>query len=150
MSEILNSLIIVIENVIQLRYDFFFINYLESNKMKTSVWADVLGASLSTLCIIHCLFLPVLGMVLPIFGLISGTEWIHKVLVLMTIPVSGILIIKPKRIFVAPLAGLGLLLLFLAAFWKFLHDSEVLITVTGALLLFSAHMLRFQSMKHLA
>ena len=46
--------------------------------MKTISYVDSAGLGVSSLCIIHCLFLPILGTSLPILGVLSEYEWLHK------------------------------------------------------------------------
>lgn len=106
--------------------------------------ADLLAASLSTLCVIHCLGLPLLAAVLPVFTGWAEAEWVHKVFVLLALPISASVILRRARI--ANSTGLvsaaiaGLVLLLAGAFVGALHDIERPITVVGSLLLASAHL----------
>ncbi len=108
---------------------------------------DLLAIGLSTLCLIHCLALPVLASALPFAAHFSENELVHKLLVLMAAPVS-LIVVRTARsaggsglFVVAALAGLGLL--FLGAFVSALSAYEELITVAGAILLASAHLWRW-------
>ena len=109
---------------------------------------DIVAISLSAGCLLHCLALPVLSALLPVLGVVSEAEWIHKGLVLVAIPFSGYAAFTRgkrfrDRFFVAlVLAGLSLLLA--AAFVERLHDIETPVTVLGAVLLASAHLWRWR------
>jgi chromate transport protein ChrA len=110
---------------------------------------DASAIGLSGLCLIHCLALPVLTAFLPIAGTLSEAEWIHKLLVLLALPVSGIVIRTSLRTgrntaFIV-YAVAGLVLLVGAAFIEALHDLETPLTVIGAALLAGAHGYRFAS-----
>ena len=105
---------------------------------------DLYAAGLSTLCLLHCVALPVLVAVMPVAAQAAESELVHRVLVLIAIPVSLRVIWKTRpladnRLFVcAALLGLGLLLL--AAFIEAASPHEEPITVVGATLLGSAHL----------
>lgn len=108
-----------------------------------SRYLDLYAAALSTLCLVHCLVLPMLASLLPVLGLLSENEWVHKALVLLAIPATLLACWSsmsrrqhPGFVAVA-LAGLSLLLL--AAFAESLAAFEVAITTAGALLLATAH-----------
>ena len=116
--------------------------------MKANTTLDTAGISLSSLCIIHCLFLPLLGTSLPLFGVLSEFEWVHKGLVILALPVAVTLILSAERLIVQCLAACGVGFLSAAAFLPQFHDIELPVTVLGALLLGSAHTLRLLRRKH--
>ncbi len=105
---------------------------------------DLYAVGLSTLCVLHCLALPVLVVLMPVAAQFSENELVHRALVIAAVPVSLRVIwktrpVKDNRLFVsAVLVGLGLLLL--AAFEETVSPYEELITVAGAVLLGSAHL----------
>ncbi|MEZ5946697.1 MAG: MerC domain-containing protein [Hyphomonas sp.] len=108
---------------------------------------DASAITLSGLCVVHCLALPVLAAFLPLAGAWSEAEWIHKGFVAFALPLSGFAIIRGLsgpgwKVFVS-LAVAGLCLLIAAAFVEALHEFETPITVTGALMLASAHIWRW-------
>ena len=115
--------------------------------MKTNITLDTAGISLSALCIIHCFFLPLLGAILPLFGVLSEFEWIHKGLVLLALPIALSLIFSTTHLMVQSLATLGISLLCGAAFAPQLHEIELPVTVFGALLLGLAHTIRILKTK---
>ena len=117
--------------------------------MKAKTTLDKVGLSLSALCVIHCLLLPVIGASLPIIGAWSEIEWVHKLLVVLALPVAlSVIISNSAATYIRALAGAGIVLLFTAAFWEPLHDHETLLTVIGAILLGAAHMIRFAKLRH--
>ncbi len=103
---------------------------------------DLYAAGLSTLCLLHCLALPLLVVLMPLAAL-AENEIVHQILVIVTIPISLRVLwktgpIDAKTPFVgAVLIGLGLLLL--GAFVETLSAYENQLTVVGGLLLGSAH-----------
>ena len=108
---------------------------------------DLFAIGLSTLCLIHCLAMPILASVLPFAAHFAESELVHKLLVLMAAPVS-LWVVRTARsvdgsgLFVAAaLTGLGLL--FLGAFVGAGSAYEETITVAGAVLLASAHLWRW-------
>ena len=105
---------------------------------------DLYAVGLSTLCLLHCVALPLLVALLPAVAQAAENELVHRVLVVAAVPVSLRVIWKTRpvnanRLFVgAALTGLGLLLL--AAFIEAVSPYEEPITVAGAALLGSAHL----------
>ena len=103
---------------------------------------DLCAVGLSTLCVLHCVALPVLVALMPVVAQAAESELVHRVLVVAAVPVSLRVIWKTRpvnddRLFVAAvLAGLGLLL---AAFIETVSPYEEPLTVAGGVLLSSAH-----------
>ena len=108
---------------------------------------DVSAVTLSTLCVIHCLALPVLTAMLPLGVTWLENEWVHRAFVLLAVPVSGSAIytsLVNREGSAFPLAAtIGLLLLGAAAFVEALHDWETVLTSAGALILAFAHVGRW-------
>lgn len=108
---------------------------------------DLYAAALSTLCLIHCLALPLLATLLPLAGQLSETPLVHRALVLLAAPVTLWIVwqslpMQGASVFIiAALSGLALLLL--AAFSGTVAAFEQPITVAGALLLGAAHLWRW-------
>lgn len=109
---------------------------------------DGVALCLSGLCILHCLALPVLASLMPIFGSLAENEMIHKALVIATPFLVAAALFRScpgrDRIIFLAIAGIGVALLFAAAFVHELHDYETLLTVIGALILASAHFFRWR------
>ncbi len=108
---------------------------------------DAGAITLSVLCLIHCLALPLLSATMPMMGVLAEAEWVHRLLVMLAAPMPLIAIIAdergPRWIEFTFLATLGLALLLAAAMIEALHDHETVITVTGACLLSIAHIRRW-------
>jgi len=105
---------------------------------------DMAAAGLSTLCLVHCLALPLLGASLPLLTTWSEAEWVHKALVLTAAPLSGLSVLlraaRPGGWIFAIVAIAGLSILIAAAFVESLHEFERPLTVVGALILGGAHL----------
>ncbi|MFI8719380.1 MerC domain-containing protein [Stenotrophomonas sp. NPDC077464] len=110
----------------------------------TPTLLDAGAIALSTLCLLHCLALPLLAAALPLMGVWAEAEWVHVVFVAIAAPITGFALWRAHR--QHPLPALALLsasvgLLFLlagAAGWPS-HDAETPMTVAGSLLLASTH-----------
>ncbi len=111
--------------------------------------ADAAAISLSGLCLIHCLVLPLLAAFVPVLGVYAEMEWVHKGLVIAAAPISLFALTRTEpgggRIGFGVLMALGLGLLVTGAFVEALHDYEVQLTVAGALTLSIAHLFRWVS-----
>ena len=121
-------------------------NLLDAKSVRWSPAArlDMFAVSLSTLCVLHCVALPVLLALMPAAAQAAENELVHRVLVLAAVPVSlrvvwKALPVEGNRLFVsAALGGLGLLLV--GAFIEAVSRYEQPITVVGGVLLGSAHL----------
>ena len=108
---------------------------------------DLYAAALSTLCLIHCLALPLVATLLPLAAHFAENEAVHRMLVLLAAPVSLWVVwkawsTKGHGVFIAA-ALIGLGLLFLGAFVEATEAYEEPITVAGAALLGCAHLWRW-------
>lgn len=105
---------------------------------------DGVAISLSGLCLIHCLALPVVSAVLPVAGSWAEIEWIHKAFVVAALPFSLLALASERATgIIGGLIASGFVLLAAAAFAEPLHDHETALTLLGALLLASGHALRW-------
>lgn len=119
---------------------------------KSSLVIDQSAITVSTLCLIHCLVLPIIVTSLPVLGVLAEAEWLHRLFVLIAIPLSLIAFLPPlktgykhaMRIF----AFCGVSLLAASAFVERLHDYETQLTVIGALMLGAAHLCRIIYRRH--
>lgn len=104
---------------------------------------DVSAIGLSSLCLIHCLVLPVVAVGLPFLGGWSQADWLHLVFVGLAAPISALALFR--RAAKRPPAGLlllaaaGLFLLALGALGLPTHAFETPLSVMGGLLLAGAH-----------
>ena len=107
---------------------------------------DRAGVGISALCIAHCLLLPMVPSVLPLVGLLSENEMVHKMLVMLAmIPMAFAYYGGVTQKFAPVIYGLGILgisSLFVGAFVERLHDFETVLTTFGAICLASAHIFR--------
>ena len=119
-------------------------NLLNGQTGSSSARLNMYAVGLSTLCLIHCIAFPVLVTVMPVAAQAAENELLHRILVIVAVPVSlrvvwRALPVDGNRLFVgAALGGLGLLLL--AAFMEAVSAYEQPITVAGGVLLGSAHL----------
>ena len=100
---------------------------------------DLVAIVISTLCLIHCIALPL--SVLPLVAAFTEAEWLHQLFVVLAAPAT-LLVVWAERgswLFTATALG-GLVLLFVSAFFEYFHDVETLVTVIGSVLLASAHL----------
>ncbi|MEL7482020.1 MAG: MerC domain-containing protein [Pseudomonadota bacterium] len=108
--------------------------------------ADVIAIGLSGACLMHCVLLPVVVAVSPVFAL-AAEEWVHKVLVLIAAPISISVLARaqrrPERLILAVSIGVGLASLFAGAFVEPLHHYEQPLTVFGALVIGTSHAVRW-------
>ncbi len=105
---------------------------------------DGTAITLSGLCLIHCLALPLLSASLPIVGAWAEAEWLHKTFVVAALPFSLMaLLAKGTSWIVRGLIISGLSLLIAGAFVEALHDYETQLTVLGGLALATGHILRW-------
>jgi len=105
---------------------------------------DGVAISLSGLCLIHCLLLPILSAALPIAGVWAEAEWLHKAFVLAAVPFSFLALSSaPANLLVRGLIVSGLVCLASGAFVEAFHDYETQLTVLGGILLAAGHALRW-------
>ncbi|MEL6378298.1 MAG: MerC domain-containing protein [Pseudomonadota bacterium] len=107
---------------------------------------DFTALGLSTLCVLHCLAVPLLVLSQPVFAVVAEAEWLHKIFVLLAFPISGLSFLQIRRhhidrVFVT-FAAVGLMLLFASAFLERFHPQEQLFTILGAVSLSVAHLWR--------
>ncbi|WP_115515014.1 MULTISPECIES: MerC family mercury resistance protein [Xanthomonas] len=115
----------------------------------TASLLDTSAIALSGLCLLHCLALPLLAVALPLLGAWSRAEWVHVVFAAAAVPLSGFALWSTHRRHALPapvwaLAGLGLAGLALGASGIAGGTLGTPITVTGSLLLASAHLLNLR------
>lgn len=108
---------------------------------------DSVAISLSGLCLVHCLALPVLAVALPFLGVFADAEWVHWLFVALAIPASALALLAsaaPRSwlLMIGAALGLGLLIGGAAGFPT--HDLETLLTVSGGLLLATIHALNWR------
>lgn len=122
------------------------------NQFNRGVTLDGFAITLSSLCLLHCLFLPILSSALPLLSIGAEQEWIHKLLVLMAAPAAAYAAFKTlighRSLPIVLSLILGLSALFAGAFLAEGETAETLWTVAGAILLTIGHGLRWRAHKH--
>ena len=122
-----------------------------SNYINTG-FADKAAISVSGLCLVHCLALPLLVAFYPVaFVLALSEEFFHWAMVMIAIPISTTSLFvgcqKHEKRQGLLLGGIALLLLtapFAAPHEAINEQMEVVVTVLGALLLATAHIMNFR------
>lgn len=106
--------------------------------------ADALGATFSTLCIVHCIALPVVAIVLPTLAAVAEVPIVHQTLAVLTLLASIAVVLgsRPVARWFLGLAALGNVAVLYAAFAPISEDMERTVTVGGAALLAVAHFVR--------
>ncbi len=109
--------------------------------------ADKLGIWASALCVVHCIVTPVLLSLSVVFArLLPGEARTHRFMAVSVAAFGAVALINGfrthgrRRILV--LMAMGLACIFFGAFWSDLlpsHRYEVLVTLTGSLLMITAH-----------
>lgn len=108
---------------------------------------DGVAIGMSSLCLLHCLALPVAASLLPLAGAWAQAEWVHWLFVAVAAPISAwvLLVRTPRPWPLIALAGLGLTLLVAGAAEFPAHDLETPVTVAGGLVLALAHVLNWRA-----
>lgn len=105
---------------------------------------DKLGIILSLGCLIHCVLMPVILPVLPLFGLAAKHEAaIHIVLAVLVTGVAAVTIIpgyfKHKDLLILILGVLGTTLIIMSGFLEAMGYPTTLLTIAGSWSLIGAH-----------
>lgn len=108
---------------------------------------DGVAIGLSSLCLLHCLALPVAASLLPLAGAWAQAEWVHWLFVAVAAPISAwvLLVRTPRSWPLIALAGLGLALLVAGAAEFPSHDLETPVTVAGGVVLALTHVLNWRA-----
>jgi hypothetical protein len=113
-----------------------------------SFW-DKIGISISGICAVHCLLVPVLVSVLPLWPVAEALhEWTHPVLLLLIVPTIFFAIRKSENTKIVPAllySGLSII-----TFAWLLHGLvglwwESLITIIGSAMLVRGHWLNYKN-----
>ena len=112
---------------------------------------DASAMGLSGLCLVHCLALPVAAAALPMLGAWAHAEWVHAAFLAAAVPVSAFALLRSggwRAPRIATLAVAGLMLLAAGVMGWPRETWETALTVTGGLLLASAHVLNWRRVGH--
>lgn len=108
---------------------------------------DRWGIMISSACLVHCLALPLLGAMLPLFAAsLPADEWVHPLLLGAALPVTGLALLRGyrrhRRARPALIGCLGLALIAGALFSG--AAAEAALTAAGGLLVAGAHVLNWR------
>ena len=128
---------------------------IQSTKSSVRTW-DKLGIFVSSLCIVHCLMLPVIMVMFPSLALVFGVdeELAHKILLAFLTPAAifavytGFKIHKQKRPLAFMVAGFALVVFgTFHGFHLISHSMEAPFVLVGSLLMVRAHLLNSKHCK---
>ena len=121
--------------------------------ISTQKISDKFAISLSTICVMHCFFVPAFLVLFSNFESIQyDNELIHFLFLLMTVPVSffaltlGLKNHKKSSFFLIGIAGLIILILALILGQGILGElGEKLVTLVGSIIVVFAHFKNYQT-----
>ncbi len=110
---------------------------------------DRLAIWLSGLCLVHCLVFPIAIAILPVLaGILPRQWWVHPVILAAALPLAVVALVRGWRRSgdVRPLliGATGLAFLIAGVVAAEGSTAEVVLTVTGGLVLSSAHVLNWR------
>jgi len=106
---------------------------------------DALGLTLSGLCLLHCVALPIAALSAPTsLGLLAHEDSLtHIVLLALALPIGGIAFFSSWRHHRSSstliIGMVGLLIMALGVSHIFGHDNEITLTITGVITVAGAH-----------
>ena len=111
---------------------------------------DQFGILISSICLVHCLALPILLALLPAWApLLPPDSWVHPLLIGVALPVTGLALLRgfhAHRDRRAALYGIvGLALVAIAAFLVTAPLAEAGLTVVGGLFVAMAHVTNWRA-----
>jgi hypothetical protein len=127
----------------------------DHHSMSASRYLDRIAITLSTICIVHCLAMPVLVAALPVLAIAVGTDGhFHELMLWLVVPTSalgfglGYKVHGNAAIIAAGTAAV--VVLAVVALWGHDHWNrtvEVSVNVLASLLLASAHWRNFREVR---
>tara|TARA_Y100001970_G_C13546996_1_gene515011 strand:- start:102 stop:491 length:390 start_codon:yes stop_codon:yes gene_type:complete len=116
-------------------------------KKEVNIYLDKTAISLSVICAIHCLFVPLVLLYAPTLTIsVLTDEWFHTLLLFLVFPVSTLAMFfgckQHKRYNILFYGIIGLMILAVSAIWG--HDilgetGEIVATLLGASVLSFGH-----------
>lgn len=121
-------------------------NQNNSQRPASRIW-DVFAVTLSSVCMLHCLGLPLLAALLPIASQFGGGEAVHIAMVVLAIPITLWVVVTEYRSgrngYFIGTAITGLALMIAAIVIPVLEAHETAVTVVGGSMLAGAHLWRW-------
>ena len=119
---------------------------MTSGPTTPGIW-DRIGISLSGLCMVHCMLLPVVLIAVPLWSTAETLhDWLHPLFLVALLPISLMALLatadKPTPKSVRVLLGLGLLVIVLASLFGHEEGGRILetaITLLGSGMLVTGH-----------
>lgn len=115
---------------------------------------DHIAIALSTICIVHCLAVPVLVAVLPVLAISLGGGHFHGLMLWLVVPTSvlgfGLGVRVHRQLRIPALGAVGVAALAAAALWghsRWSEPLEVSISVAGSIALAIAHWMNFREVR---
>lgn len=125
--------------------------------MSVSRYLDRLAITLSTICIIHCLAMPLVIAMLPVAAVAFGTDaHFHALMLWLVVPTSAVGFTLGYRVHrsagIVALGAVAVVVLAVVALWG--HDvwdqaAEIMVNVVASLLLAAAHWRNFREVRRL-
>ena len=117
---------------------------MTSGPTPPGIW-DRIGISLSGLCMVHCMLLPVVLITVPLWSTAETLhDWLHPLFLVALLPITFMALVatadKPQAKSVRVLLGVGLLVIVLASLFG--HEEGILetaITLLGSGMLVAGH-----------
>ncbi len=119
---------------------------MTSGPTPPGIW-DRIGISLSGLCMVHCMLLPVVLVAVPLWSTAETLhDWLHPLFLVALLPISFMALVatasKPQAKSVRVLLGVGLLIIALASLFG--HEAanpvvETAFTLLGSGMLVTGH-----------
>jgi len=119
--------------------------------MNLSHYFDRIAISLSAICIVHCLAVPLLIVLLPVAALsFGGDSHFHAVMLWLVVPISVLGLVLGYRVHararIVVVGLLGMAIVAFAAIWGHAQwpiSAEISVSLLGSLLLAGAHWFNF-------
>ncbi len=119
---------------------------MTSGPTPPGIW-DRIGISLSGLCMVHCMLLPVVLITVPLWSTAETLhDWLHPLFLVAILPISFMALVatadKPQAKSVRVLLGLGLFVIVLASLFGDEEGGRILetaVTLLGSGMLVAGH-----------
>lgn len=127
----------------------------QENSEETFKNLDRTGIVASGVCLIHCLFIPVIASLSPSISTYLQNEWVHRILLVLLIPIAFFSLNKSRKVHgnIVPsiFGAMGVLLLFVGVGIEIAHIEipylEKIVTSSGSFALVIGHFLNMISFK---
>ena len=119
---------------------------MTSGPTPSGIW-DRIGISLSGLCMVHCMLLPVVLIAVPLWSTAETLhDWLHPLFLVALLPITFMALVapadKPTPKSVRVLLGLGLFVIVLASLFGHEEGGRILetaVTLLGSGMLVTGH-----------